>query len=79
MKHDAAKVLEEALSLPDEARSALVDSLLESLDAAVDEDAETAWAREIEKRVSEMNSGAVRSVPWTAARTRLMQSLRHSR
>jgi putative addiction module component (TIGR02574 family) len=79
MKRDASKVLEEALALPDAARSALVDSLLESLDSAVDEDAEAAWAREIEKRVSEMNSGAVRGVPWTAARTRLMQTLRHGR
>ena len=79
MKPDAAKLLAEELALPDEARSALVNSLLESLDTAVDEDAEEAWAREIEKRVSQMDSGAVRSVPRTAARSRLMKTLPHGR
>ena len=42
MKRDAAEILKDALALPTEARSALVGSLLESLDTEVDEDAHAA-------------------------------------
>ena len=37
----------EALSLPEEQRAALIDSLFESLDSEVDEDAEEASRQEI--------------------------------
>jgi Putative addiction module component len=44
MKREAAEILKDALALPTEARAALAESLLESLDTEVDEDAEAAWA-----------------------------------
>ena len=77
MSQDPAKILEEALALPAEVRAALVDSLLESLDYSVDEAAEAAWQREIQRRVSELDSGAVAPVPWTEVRSRLIATLRH--
>lgn len=40
MKREAAEILKDALALPTEARAALAESLLESLDTEVDEDAE---------------------------------------
>jgi hypothetical protein len=43
MQKDVAELLRDALSLPPEARAALVDSLLESLDVEVDDDAEARW------------------------------------
>jgi hypothetical protein len=46
------KVLQEALRLPVEARSALAGGLLESLDGPVDEDAEAAWGNETERRIA---------------------------
>jgi len=79
MSQDPAKILKEALALPTAVRAALVDSLLESLDAVVDEDAEAAWHREIQRRVSDLDSGAVAPVPWTEVRSRLMATLRHDR
>ena len=63
MTHDPSKLLEEALKLSPEARAALATSLLESLDEAVDEGAEAAWAEEIAKRIRELDSGALTPLP----------------
>src|SRR4029079_1138768 len=64
MKREAAEILKDALALPTEARAALAGSLLESLDTEVDEDAEAAWATEVNRRVAELDSGAVKTIPW---------------
>jgi len=71
MKRDAAEILKEALALPTEARAALAGSLLDSLDTDVDEDAEPTWASEVNRRVAELDSGAVKTVPWVEVRRRL--------
>jgi putative addiction module component (TIGR02574 family) len=72
MTPDPGKLLEEALKLTPEARAALAASLLESLDDAVDEDAEEVWAAEIAKRINELDSGAVTPIPWSEARRRIL-------
>jgi putative addiction module component (TIGR02574 family) len=64
MKREAAEILKDALALPTEARAALAGSLLDSLDTEVDEDAEAAWATEVNRRVAELDSGAVKTLPW---------------
>jgi len=71
MKRDAAEILKDALALPTEARAALVGSLLDSLDTDVDDDAEAAWAAEVNRRVAELDRGAVKTVPWAEVRRRL--------
>jgi putative addiction module component (TIGR02574 family) len=71
MRGDAAEILKESLALPTEARAALAGSLLDSLDTDVDEDAEAAWATEINRRVAELDSGAVKTIPWAEVRRRL--------
>jgi putative addiction module component (TIGR02574 family) len=71
MKRDAAEILKDALALPSEARAALAGSLLESLDTEVDEDAEAAWAAEVNRRVAELDSSAVKTIPWAEVRRRL--------
>ena len=68
MKRGAAKLLEEALKLPPEARAALAGSLIDSLDDAMDPDAEAAWEAEIARRLRELDSGRVRPIPWSEAR-----------
>jgi putative addiction module component (TIGR02574 family) len=72
MAPDPARLLEEALKLPPEARAALAASLLESLDEEIDEGAEAAWAEEIAKRIRELDSGAVAPVPWSEARRMIL-------
>ena len=66
MKATLERVAEEArsLSLPD--RSALTRILIESLDAEPAEDlaeVEEAWQAEVEKRVEEIKSGRVKTIP----------------
>jgi putative addiction module component (TIGR02574 family) len=73
MKPDVAEILKDALALPTEARAALAGSLLESLDTEVDEDAEAAWASEINRRVAELETGVLRPIPWADVRRRLAQ------
>ncbi len=75
MKSRADELLIEALRLPVEARAALAGSLIDSLDESVDEDAEAAWAHEIDRRVQELDRGAVRTIPWSEARQIILKSV----
>ncbi len=69
-------MLRDALSLPVEARAALIDSLIDSLDADVDEGAEDAWRKEIRLRLAQIDSGAVKMIPWDEARRRIQDRMR---
>ena len=72
MTSEAQDLLDKALKLPLEARAALAGSLISSLDDSVDEDAEAAWEAEIRRRIAELDSGAVETVPWSVARNRIL-------
>ena len=72
MKDVAAKILDEALRLPAEARAAIADSLIDSLDGEVDPDAEDAWQREIRERIKNLDSGVTKTVPWVEARKTIL-------
>ncbi len=72
-------VLREALQLPPKARADIAGTLLRSLDAREDPNAEEAWAAEAERRVAEVDSGKVKLVPWDRARRRLRAGLRSAR
>ncbi len=76
MRTEPAELLRDALSLPAEARAALIDSLIESLDVEVDPEAEEAWREEIRRRVQQIDSGVVKTIPWDEARRTLRDSLR---
>lgn len=75
MPRDAAEILRDALSLPAQARGALIDSLLKSLDVEVDHNAEEAWREEIHRRLKEIDSGAVSLISWHDAQSRLWARL----
>jgi putative addiction module component (TIGR02574 family) len=75
MERQAAELLRDALALPPEARAALIDSLIESLDQTIEEGAEEAWRQEIELRLQQIDSGAVELISWRAARQRLRDRL----
>ena len=57
------KVLDEALSLPVEGRVALVEKLLLSLNVPTQREIDELWAREAERRVSQIDAGEVELVP----------------
>ncbi|MGB7758299.1 MAG: addiction module protein [Bryobacteraceae bacterium] len=75
MGRDAAEVLRDAPALSPEIRAALVDSLIGSLDQAVDAAAEESWREEIYRRLQQIDSGAVPLIPWEDARRRLRSRL----
>jgi len=68
MSPSAKKLLEDALSLPEDARVDIAAALLESVEhEPVDEDADAAWSAEAKRRLEEVRSGAVKPVPWEEA------------
>ena len=71
MKREAAEILRDALTLPIEVGAALARSLLENLDTEVDKDAEAAWATEVNRRVADVDGGAVKAIPRAEVRRRL--------
>jgi putative addiction module component (TIGR02574 family) len=75
MAEDATELLTHALKLPPAARATLADSLIDSLDTEVDEDAEEAWRSEIALRVRDINSGAVQTLAWDEVRHQLRTRL----
>ncbi len=76
MTQQASELLQKALSLSEEERAELAGSLIESLDATVDEAAEAAWNQEIACRIEDLDSGA-KTVPWEAVRSRISSKLTH--
>jgi len=66
------QVIEGALRLPKSARAALAARLLDSLDTEIDEDSEAAWDAEIARRLQEIGSGKVKTIPWSEARRQIL-------
>jgi putative addiction module component (TIGR02574 family) len=71
MEREAVEILEKAIRLSKEARAAIAESLLESLDDEVDADAEKEWRAEIRRRLEEIDSKTVSLVSWSEARKTL--------
>ncbi len=63
MSPELDELLKRAMALPPEERAAMANSLLESLDETADEDAEAAWDDEIKRRVDDIRSGRVKTIP----------------
>ena len=64
-------LIDEALQLAPDERSAMVVALLDSLDGDDAASAAKAWADEIRRRKADLRSGAATASPWSEARTRL--------
>jgi putative addiction module component (TIGR02574 family) len=65
---EAGELLKHALTLSDKERAELAANLIDSLDPIVDADAELDWQKEIARRLEEIESGRVRTVPWDEVR-----------
>ena len=61
----------EAAELSERDRAELAGMLIESLEEPPDEGVEAAWAEEIERRVREIDSGTVKTIPWGRVRAEL--------
>ena len=74
MASNPKDLYQKAMDLNDQARAELVGMLLESLDIEAEPGVEAAWLAEIEQRVAALDSGAVKSVPWSEVRSRVFAS-----
>jgi putative addiction module component (TIGR02574 family) len=64
MTPQVSELLEKALTLSTEERGLLIDRLVETLDnEPAEEGVEAAWDEEIKRRVDEIRSGRVRTIP----------------
>ncbi len=68
-------VFEQALELTSEQRLDLAAELLTSVDGEPSTTWEAAWRAELDDRMCEVETGAVRPVPWAEARARLRARL----
>lgn len=64
-------LIDEALQLGPDERSALVVALLDSLDGEDEAGVAKAWAEEIRRRKADLRSGAASSASWAEVRARL--------
>jgi putative addiction module component (TIGR02574 family) len=64
-------ILDEALALATEERSALVIALLESLETSADPTISDAWRQEILRRRAALRAGVSLPAPWSEAKARL--------
>lgn len=71
MARSARELFEEVMGLDPEERETLLRLLIESLDAESEEGVDAAWRAEVERRMAELDSGAVQSLPWDELRARL--------
>ncbi len=74
MTKAAQKLYEEAMRLDPKDRAALTGLLIESLEPESEEGVEQAWVTEVERRMSELDSGAAQTIPWDQLRARLFDS-----
>ncbi len=77
MTQQALELLQKALSLPEEERTALTRSLIESLEEFAGQGAERAWDEEIARRIADLDSGGAKTVSWEEVRQRISSGLPH--
>ena len=78
MSTRADTILDTALELPSRERAWLASELIASLDEEKDSDVEAAWADEIERRISEVESGEAHTSSWEEAQARIRAKLAKS-
>ncbi|MBS0499847.1 MAG: addiction module protein [Burkholderiaceae bacterium] len=64
-------ILDEALELPPDERSALTVALLDSLEGSDDASITQAWRQEVRARQAALRAGEVKPVSWMEAKARL--------
>ena len=75
MSKQSARILEEALNLEVDERAKLAVDLIASVDGQVDDDADSAWASEIEQRAHRARESHSQGVPWNRVRAQLASKL----
>ena len=64
-----------AMKQPDTVRARIAEALISSLDTPADQNVDRAWQIEIDKRLHEIDSGAVKCILWEEIRDRLYRNI----
>jgi putative addiction module component (TIGR02574 family) len=67
------ELLRQALKLDPKARAELAALILESVPTESAEEVDAAWESEIRRRVQELESGSVKTIPWDEVREKLIR------
>jgi putative addiction module component (TIGR02574 family) len=74
MSPEVVDLLKRALALPAEERTALANTLLDSLEDA-DESVQAAWDEEVARRMQDLQAGKAVTVPWEELHQELLAML----
>ncbi len=77
MMTNLEQVLQAALSLTEEDRGKLVDSLIGTLEPENAGPLDEAWLVEIQRRSAEYDAGLIKAIPWQEVKVRARQRLNH--
>lgn len=67
-------IIDQALRQPEKERARIAEILISSLEKPANKDIELAWQEEVTKRLHEIDSGAVRCIPWEEVRDKLRRN-----
>jgi len=76
---DFGAILSAAQRLPEEDRLRLIDALWDTVPADREAPFSDQWAREIERRVAELDSGTAQTVPWSRIREEALGRIGHGK
>lgn len=76
---DFSSVLSAAQRLSEKDRLRLIDALWESVPPESEAPFSEEWAREIERRVAELDSGTAKTVPWSQIRDEALARMGHGK
>ena len=79
MTRPAKEIVNAAIQLDERDRLQIVEELLASLEPNNDDDVDTAWATEIERRSREIKQGIVRPIPWPVVKAKARKRVRGRR
>ncbi|HLK04356.1 MAG TPA: addiction module protein [Candidatus Acidoferrum sp.] len=75
MSPKSAEILKQALELSVEERADLAAQILDSLDSSDDPEVQASWQAEIERRMADLDSGAVQPISHDEFQRRLKSTL----
>jgi putative addiction module component (TIGR02574 family) len=73
------ELLQAVLSLPASQRAELAHKLLQSLEPEASPEIQQAWVDELVRRARELETGAVKAIPWPEAKADILAQLQKRR
>jgi len=71
----AEDIIDQALREPEKERARIAEILISSLENSFDKNVEVAWQEEVTRRLKEIDSGAVKCIPWEEVRDKLQRNV----